>query len=108
MALESDQAVEVAINRVLEAEARARQAVDLCQRQADEIIERARAHRKRIAERTERRIGRLRARFAQQVARQLASFKVEAKAYSEHPAAGSPGLDSAVASLAAELTGEPP
>jgi hypothetical protein len=106
--LPENETVERAIARVLEVERFARVAIADARREGAEMNERARATTRAIAERTERRIGRVRARFEQRIAAEVAALETAAAALDtryEPNAADRACLGRAVATLAAELTG---
>lgn len=99
---------EEAINRVLEAEHRARERIAQCEVQASKELDAVREQARRIDARTDARIGKLRTRCEQQVAGQVARLKASAEAVRGQPLAGdarSLRLGQAVRSLAARLTG---
>jgi hypothetical protein len=106
--LPENETVERAIARVLEAERLARVGIADARREGVETNETARATARAIAERTERRIGRVRARFEQRIAAEVAALETAAAALDmryEPNAADRACLGRAVATLAAELTG---
>ena len=76
----ADAAVEAAISRVLDAELAAHDDVDRATRDAAAIVEDAGATARAIAERTERRIRKLRAAFETRAAREVAAIDAEALA----------------------------
>ena len=75
---------EEAINRVLEAEQRARERVARCEAQAGEELDAARDQARRISARTDVRIGKLRTRCEQQVAGQVARLVCSHSSPREH------------------------
>jgi hypothetical protein len=99
--------VEQAIARVLEAERAARIAVAEAQSEAAAMADRARAAARAIGERTERRIIRIRARFEERIAAEVAALERAAAGLNVNSAfeqADRAPLARAVAMLAAELT----
>jgi len=74
-----NESVERAINRVLEAERRARDAVDLCLAEARQAVNGARVRSSRILERADKRTGLLHQRCEQSVSRRLAELAAEAR-----------------------------
>jgi hypothetical protein len=99
---------EEAINRVLEAEQRARERIAQCEVQAGQELDAVREQARRIDTRTDARIGGLRMRCEQQVAAQVAQLKASAAAARAQPLTGdarSLRLADAVRSLAAKLAG---
>jgi type I site-specific restriction endonuclease len=99
---------EEAINRVLEAEQRAREHIARCEAQAGEELDAVREQARRIGARTDARIGKLRTRCEQQVAEQVARFKASAEAVRNQPLTEDTRTQrqaDAVRSLAARLTG---
>jgi regulator of protease activity HflC (stomatin/prohibitin superfamily) len=103
-----DPTVDLAINRVLGAEAEARDAIADCRRQAEALLARAEADARRIAERAERRIRDAQAIADRGIARALAALRESAAA---EPGVGAPDaerLEATVARLARELTEPPP
>jgi hypothetical protein len=99
---------EQAINRVLEAEQRAREHIAQCEVQASKELDAVREQARRIDARTDARIGKLRTRCEQQVAGQVARLKASAEGVRSQPLAGdarSLRLADAVRNLAAKLTG---
>lgn len=106
-----DNAVEAAIARVLDAEHAARDAVRGAEQEAVETNEAARATARAVAERTERRIGRVRAAFESRTAAEVAAIDAAAmEAGARHELADDEllRLDAAVAALAARLAGGEP
>lgn len=100
--------VDVAIVRVLRAEASARESIAAARAQAAQIAEQSRSAARALAERTQRRIRRLRATFEARVASEVAALDAQARALADDtaPAAAEPlQLERAVESLAAQLTG---
>jgi hypothetical protein len=102
-----DHDVELAIARVLEAERSARAAIAAARAEGSATNERARAAARALAERTERRIGRIRERFEGEVAAEVAALDRSAAAldlrYAPTPA-DLAALERAIARLAAEIT----
>jgi hypothetical protein len=99
--------VETAIARVLDAEHAARTAVDEAGVTAVAITEAARAAARALAERTERRIRRVRSAFEQRTATAVAALEAaaaEAAARHELTSDELARLDAAVAALATRLT----
>ncbi len=74
-----DDSVESAIDRVLAAERRARNAVDLCRAEARRAVNGARGRSSRILERADARIGRLQKRCESSVSRRLSELSAEAE-----------------------------
>ena len=102
-----DSAADAAIARVLEAERAARAELDRTAIAAAGIVETARDDARSIRERTDRRIARLRERFAAQAAREIAAIEGEIAAQDSVRALDAEDLARvarAVAALAAELT----
>jgi type II secretory pathway predicted ATPase ExeA len=102
-----DDAVEAAIARVLDAEHSARDAVRDAGAAAAAMIEAARAAARTLAERTERRIGAVRARYEQKTTAEVVALDAEAAevgAPHELTPDDLARLDAAVAELAARLT----
>ncbi|MCU0935680.1 MAG: hypothetical protein MUF66_06325, partial [Gammaproteobacteria bacterium] len=75
--------VQQAINRVLTAEQDARGAVDECRRQAQGMLEAARARSRQILERSDDYISRARALADATVERRLAELKAESASFSD-------------------------
>jgi hypothetical protein len=98
-----------AIELVLRAERDAREAVAAAQAEVTHIAELARAQARAVAQRSERRLLRVAACFAQDLAARLAQFEAEAAALASAAQAGVradaplPALDAAVLALAHEL-----
>lgn len=108
--LQTHDAVEAAIARVLDAERAAREAVTLAERVAAEMTEDARAAGRALAERTERRIRAVRAAFESRAAAEVAALDAVAAEAGVHRELGrdeSARLDAAIAALAARLTQGP-
>lgn len=108
----ADVRAEDAINRVLEAEQRARDRVAQCETQAAALVATARERALRVAERTDRRIISLRTRCEQWIAGQVAALRIQADTVRRQPAgdddARRAALTRSAARLAARLTdGEP-
>lgn len=102
---------EEAINRVLEAERRAGERVAGCEAQAAAELGAARERARRIAERTDTRITRLRTRCEQIVAVRVAQLKASAEAVRCQPLTEderAAQLAAAVARLATRLSGGEP
>ena len=74
----SNESVEEAINRVLEAEKEARQAVENCRSDARRVVNSARVRAGRILERADHRIGFMHRLCEQSVGRRLAELRAEA------------------------------
>lgn len=96
------------MNRVLEAEQEAEQAVAECERQAQALLQAGYARAQRIAGRTDERISLLRMRSSDRVTRQIelmqrAERAEQQSASPEHPQAAR--LTAVVEALAAELSG---
>lgn len=103
----SDDAVEAAIARVLDAEHAARDAVRDAEQAAAAMTEAARAAARALAERTERRIGGVRSRFEEKTTAEVAALDAAAtEALVRHDLTADElaRLDAAVAALAAHLT----
>jgi len=104
---EEDLAIEAAIAQVLAAERDADVAVAQCRLDAAAMIEQAHADARALAQRTERRIGRIRAAFEASTAREVARLDAEsAQLDVRHELTSDEIADvvSAVAVVAAELT----
>lgn len=96
-----------AIDQVLVAETAARQAMEACRKEAEEILEAAREDARRIARRASERASSLHARCDVQVQRQIAGIHEQARndaARAELNDADRETLAKAVESLAARLT----
>ncbi len=78
-----DDSVESAIDRVLAAERRARNAVDLCRAEARRAVNGARARSSQILERADARIGWLHKRCESSVTRKLSELAAEAQTIPE-------------------------
>jgi hypothetical protein len=106
-----DAVIEAAIACVLDAEALAHADVDAARGEALQIAEHARDRARRLAATSDRRIRRIRAAFAEKVARDVAVLDVEAEALGAVPEL-SPSeaarVDAAVAALAGAMTGGAP
>jgi hypothetical protein len=105
---EQSAAASAAMNRVLEAEQVAEQAVAECERQAQALLQAAYARAQRIAGRTEERISLLRMRCSERVTRQIEVRERVARAAREGESPGHPQgerLPAVVEALAAELSG---
>ena len=105
---EQTAAASAAMNRVLEAEQEAEQAVAECERQAQALLQAGYARAQRIAGRTDERISLLRMRSSDRVTRQIelmqrAERAEQQSASPEHPQATR--LTAVVEALAAELSG---
>jgi regulator of protease activity HflC (stomatin/prohibitin superfamily) len=105
---EQTAAASAAMNRVLEAEAEAEQAVAECERQAQRLLQTGYARAQRIAARTDERISLLRMRCIDRVTRKIevmerAERAAQQDASPEHPQAAR--LDAIVEELAAGLSG---
>jgi len=108
---EQSAAAGAAMNRVLEAEQAAEQAVAECERQAQALLQAGYARAQRIAGRADERISLLRMRCTERVTRQIevrerAELAAQQSASPGHPQAGS--MAAVVADLAAELSGGGP
>lgn len=108
---EQSAAASAAMNRVLEAEQAAEQAVAECERQAQALLQAGYARAQRIAGRADERISLLRMRCTERVTRQIevrerAELAAQQSASPGHPQAGS--MAAVVADLAAELSGGGP
>jgi hypothetical protein len=103
----AETAVEAAITRVLSAERDAREAVAQATRDAAAMSENARGAARALAERTERRIGTVRAAFEAVVAADVAAIDADATAQDASQPLSADDLhrlERAIAALAAELT----
>lgn len=101
-------AVDAAIARVLDAEARAHAEVERAAREADSLVDDARARARAIGERAEARVRRARHAYETAIATEVARIEVEAAAQErEHPLDQSDRdrVARAVARVAADLTG---
>lgn len=106
-----ERAAEAAIAQVLAAERAARDAMAAVHDEAAHIGEQARAQARTLAERTQRRIRRLRAAFERRTDAEVAALRAQADALAAPHEPGSDEaarVDEAVARLAAQLTGAPP
>jgi len=102
-----DVRAEDAINRVLEAEQRARERVAECEKQAAALVAAARERVLQLGERTDRRIVSLRTRCEQWLGGQVAALRAQAEAVRQQPVgddARSTSLAEGIARLAARLT----
>jgi hypothetical protein len=102
-----DSAVESAIAQVLDAEHAAHDAVTAAEAAAAAMIEAARAAGRALAERTERRIGAIRATFERHAVEAVAALDAtghDAESRQDLTPDDQARLDAAVAALAAELT----
>jgi len=105
----TDNAVDVAIGRVLNAERAAHEDVERAAHEATAIVESARATARAVSERTERRIRGVRAAFESRAAREAAAIDAEtlsqdaARALTPEDLAR---LERAVAALSGALTGD--
>jgi hypothetical protein len=100
-----------AIERVLQAEREARDAVASCEREARALVEEAHRHALRVAERTTARIAAARARVTMRVADAARQCEAQAAALpvkTRMDPADDQRIAPAVAAVAAELTGEAP
>jgi vacuolar-type H+-ATPase subunit H len=98
------------INRVLDAERRARERVSRCEQDASRMIEEARACARDIRARTERRIGRMHARVEQRIIAQVMMLAAEAEAIRSQALASDERettLEAALERLAERLTAGP-
>jgi regulator of protease activity HflC (stomatin/prohibitin superfamily) len=105
---EQTAAASAAMNRVLEAEQAAEEAVAECERQAQALLQAGYTRARRITARADERISLLRMRSIDHVTRQIevmerAERAVQQGASPEHPQAAR--LDSIVEELVAELSG---
>ncbi len=103
--------VEEAMNRVLQAEREAEQAIADCEYEARQILQAAHQRVKRIADRTDERIALIQQRLAQRVRAQVRALERAERA--ERHASSPYALDEAalaavVQEVAAELTGNRP
>jgi len=102
-----DSAVETAIAQVLDAEHAAHDAVAAAEAAAAAMIESARTAARSLAERTERRIGAIRATFERHAVDAIAALDAtghDAETQHDLMPADEARLDAAVAALAAQLT----
>ncbi len=100
---------EEAINRVLAAERRAREAIAGCEAQGKRVVEDARGRAKRIAQRTEARIAKLRDRCDVTMRERMAALDAAGEAESadlELDQTKLSRLEAAVRLVAARLTGK--
>jgi hypothetical protein len=106
----SDDAVEAAITRVLQAEVAARDAVVRARGEATQIAERAREQARGLGLHTDRRIRRVRAAFEATVTAEVAELDAEAEAFRathDLTPAEIEKVEMAVAALAHGMTGGP-
>lgn len=99
---------DTAINAVLEAEQKAREAIARSRSEASRLVTEARLRARRIEERADRRVSRLRAACQQWSGAQAAKLLAEAEELRSCPAVDEvrrARLDDAIRRLAAELTG---
>lgn len=102
-----DDAVEAAIARVLDGEHAARDAIGATQVAAAAMVDAARASARALAERTERRIGAIRARFERHATEAVAALDAtgrDAEMRHELTPEDEARLEAAVDALAAHLT----
>lgn len=100
---------DTAIERILEAEQEAREAVEACRRRADELVDQGLVGARRIADRADERIGLVHARADAGIERALARIEQELETLAEQPAVDDADwrrLDEAVDALVRELLGE--
>jgi vacuolar-type H+-ATPase subunit H len=110
-AVGEDKAAAAAINRVLEAERRARDNVARCQAAAAARISAARAQARRVVERTDARMSALRKRVERTVAERVAALRADAAEVHCLPLvedARRAQLEAAIARVVARLGGESP
>ena len=102
----ADQA-EAAMNRVLQAEREAEQAVAECEKQAKIILSDARQRANRIANRTDERITLISMRCSQRVAGEISKQERAEKAARKQPASelDATGLSECIEAVSAALTG---
>lgn len=103
-----EERAENAINRVLEAEQKAREAIARCRSDAARHVTDARLRARRIEERADRRVSKLRAACQQWTGAQAARLLAEAEELRSCPAVDEvrrARLDDVIRRLAAELTG---
>jgi phage host-nuclease inhibitor protein Gam len=103
----SDLPAETAMARVLDAERRAREAVDAAQAEAGHIAEAARAAQRRLAKRMRERVARVHEAFAAAVQAELLRIDALSQALPAHDEPDADDLarlERAVAQLAARLT----
>ena len=101
--------IDAAIARVLAAEASAREDVAAAAREAEDLLENARARARGIGVRAERRVRTARSRYDATMMKQVACIEAEAAALqTEHALTASDRerIARAVAAVAADLTGE--
>ena len=100
--------VEQAMNRVLQAEREAEQAIADCEQQARQILQAAEQRVKRIADRTDERITLLQLRLAQKIKAHIDALERADRRSQREPSLYDPGaaeLASVVQEVAADLTG---
>ena len=100
--------VEQAMNKGLQAEREAEQAIADCEQQARQILQAAQQRVKHIADRTDERITRIQLRFAQKIRAQFDALERADKSAQLEPSLydlGAAELASVVEEVAAELTG---
>jgi vacuolar-type H+-ATPase subunit H len=100
---------DTAIERILEAEQDARQAVETCQRQADGLLDEGLARARRVTDRADERIGLIHARADAGIDRALARLEEQLETLAGRPAVDEADwqrLDGAVEALIRELVGE--
>jgi hypothetical protein len=105
---EQSAAASAAMNRVLEAEQAAEQAIAECERQAQALLQAGYARAQRIVSRTDERISLLRMRSSEHVSRQIELRERAELAAEENESAGHPQsqrLNAVVEEVAAELSG---
>lgn len=105
---EQSAAASAAMNRVLEAEQAAEQAVAKCERQAQALLQAGYARAQRISVRTDERISLLRMRSSEHVSRQIELRERAELAAEENESAGHPQSqrqNAVVEEVAAELSG---
>ncbi len=110
MATPEEDSAEAAINRVLAAERRARDNIARCEVEAAAQVTAARSRAKRVAERTDARMSRLRTRVERRTADDVTALRAQAADIRRQPVAPETDpqrLEEAAARLATRLTGGP-
>jgi nucleotide-binding universal stress UspA family protein len=103
----ASQAAGDAINLLLEAERQARDAIRRCEQEAAELLNRAREHARRVADRTDARISALHIRCDLEIAQRVAELRAAARQIPRESAldrATAQRLTAAVETLARRLT----
>ena len=100
--------VEQAMNRVLQAEGQAEQAIADCEKEARQILQTAQQRVKRIADRTDERITLIQLRLAQKIKAHIDALERADRSAQREPSVydlDEAGLATVVREVAAELTG---